>query len=210
LAFVGEPQVEEVRERNGNSWTTGSVTSNDYAIEVSSVSVPGYSVLPQADDCDGSQLAFDLRTTNPSAQVLSSATFGSDICRLEGLADGAVLLAEQDVRAPRFEVVIDDGVDPLEASGIVELHGWSGSTTAPLVSRMRGEQVADLTIGVTLNRIGDRIHESVRDGDVTERVSVVSYLAAITVDTSDERSGTADCFAEEITGKTIIRPDGSQ
>jgi hypothetical protein len=125
-----------------------------------------------------------------------------------GLPDGAVRLTGQP-RAPLFEVVIDDGVDPLKASGIVELHGWSGSTTAPLLSLIRAEQVADLTIGVTLNRIGDRVHESVREGGVTERVSVVSYLATITVDTSDGRSGTAECFAEEITVK-IIRPDGGQ
>jgi hypothetical protein len=209
LAFVGEPQVEEVRDRNGNSWTTGSVTSIDYAIEVTSVSVPGYTVLPQANDCDGSQVTFDLRTTNPSAQVDSFAIFGSDICPLDDLPDGAVLLSRE-LRAPLFEVVIDDGVDPLKASGIVELRGWSGSTTVPLLSLISGEPVADLTIGVTLNRIGDRVHESVREGGVTERVSVVSYLATITVDTSDGRSGTADCFAQDITVKTINRPDGGQ
>jgi hypothetical protein len=109
---------------------------------------------------------------------------------------------------PATPTTWDDGVDRLEASGIVELHGWSGSMTAPLVSRIRGEQVADLTIGVTLNRIGERIHESVREGGVTERVSVVSYEAVITVAISDGRSGTADCFTREITEKIIIRPHG--
>jgi hypothetical protein len=39
-------------------------------------------------------------------------------------------------------------------------------------------------------------------------VSSVSYLASITVDTTDGRSGTTECFAEEVTEKTIIRPSG--
>jgi hypothetical protein len=37
----------------------------------------------------------------------------------------------------------------------------------------------------------------------------VSYLASITVDTTDGRSGTTECFAEEVTAKTIIRPSGN-
>jgi hypothetical protein len=68
--------------------------------------------------------------------------------------------------------------------------------------------VADLTIRVTLNRIGKRVHESVREGRVTVLISSVSYLASITVDTTDGRSGTTG-FAEEVTAKTIIRPSGN-
>jgi hypothetical protein len=105
-------------------------------------------------------------------------------------------------------VVIDDGVDPLKAAGELTLHGFSGTTTVPLLSRITGEPVADLTMRVTLNRIGKRVHESVREGRVTLLVSSVSYLASITVDTTDGRSGTTECFAEEVTEKTIIRPTG--
>jgi hypothetical protein len=204
---LGDPQVEEVRERNGNSWTRGTVITIDYAVEVTSVTVPGYTVLPEADDCTASRIAFDLRTTNPSAQIFHDTRFGSAICPLDGLTNGAVLLSGE-LRAPRFEVVIDDGVDPLKASGELTLRGFSGSATVPLLSRITGEPVADLTIRVTLNRISKRVHESVRDGRVTVLVSSVPYLASITVDTTDGRSGTTDCFAEEVTDKTIIRPGG--
>ena len=207
LAFVGEPQVEEVRERNGNSWTTGTVTSIDYAVEGISVTVPGYTVLPAADDCTASRIAFDLRTTNPSAQIFHDTRFGSAICPLDGLTNGAVLLSGE-LPTPHFEVVIDDGVDPLKASGELTLHGFSGTTTVPLLSLISGEPVADLTIRVTLDRISKRVHESVREGRVTVLVSSVPYLASITVDTSDGRSGPTECFAEEVTQKTIIRPGG--
>src|SRR5215207_5831435 len=33
LALIGEPRVEELRFREGNSWTTGTITSIDYAVE---------------------------------------------------------------------------------------------------------------------------------------------------------------------------------
>jgi hypothetical protein len=109
----------------------------------------------------------------------------------------------------RFEVVIDDGVDRLKAAGELTLHGFSGTATVPLLSRITGEPVADLTIRVTLNRIGKRVHQAVRKGRITERVSSVPYLATITVDTTDGRFGTTECFAEEVTRKTIIRPGGA-
>jgi hypothetical protein len=131
----------------------------------------------------------------------------SAICPLDGLPDGAVLL-DDDLRAPEFTVVIDDGVDPLKALGQLSLPGFSGSATAPLVSLTTGEPVADLTIHVTLKRIGKPVHESIREGRVTQRFSTVPYLAAITVDTSDGRSGTAECVAAAFTEKTIIRPGG--
>lgn len=208
LTPVGEPQVEQVRDRNGNSWTTGTVTTIDYAVHVTSVTVPGYTVLPEADDCDASQIAFDVRTTNPSAQILHIADFGSDICPLEGLANGEVRLSGNEVRAPVFEVVIDDGVNPLKARGELTLHGWSASATVPLLSLVTEEPVADLTIDVTFNRIGQRTRESVREGDVTVRLSLTSYLASITVTTSDGRSGTAECPAIAIMEKIINRPGG--
>ena len=205
---LGDPQVEVIRERNGNSWTRGTTTSAEYAVDVTSVTVPGYTVLPEADDCNGNRHDFDLRTTNPTARIFHDTDFESDICPLDGLPDGAVLL-DDDLRAPEFTVVIDDGVDPLKALGELTLRGFSGTATAPLVSLITGEPVADLTISVTLNRIGKPVHESIREGRVTQRVSFVPYMASITVDTSDGRSGTTECFAQAVTEKTIIRPGGA-
>jgi hypothetical protein len=208
LALVGEPQVEEVREPNGNSWTTGTVTRIDYAVDVTSVTVPGYTVLTEPGDCDGVRITFDVRTTNPSARIFHIPDFESAICSLDGLPDGAVLLSGQEIRTPVFEVVIDDGVNPLKASGELTLRGWSDSATVPLLSLVTGEPVADLTIDVTLTRIGQRTHELVREGGVTVLLSLASYVASITVTTSDGSSGTAECPAITITEKVIDRPDG--
>jgi hypothetical protein len=58
-------------------------------------------------------------------------------------------------------------------------------------------------------RIGKRVHESVREGRVTQPVSSVAYLASITVDTTDGRSGSTECFAEDVTAKTTIRRGGA-
>jgi hypothetical protein len=205
LTPAGEPQVEQVRERNGNSWTRGTVSTADYVIDPTSVTVPGYTVVPQADDCTGSRIVFDVFTTNPQAGVYSDTTLGSAICDLAGLADGQVRLSGT-ARLPFFEVVIDDGTDPQKASGELNLHGQQGVTTAPLIALTTGEPVADLTIRVSLQRIGTRQHEQVHDDGILQRVSFVPYTATITVTTSDGRSGTTQCYAEAVTEKIIIGP----
>ncbi|QGN34904.1 hypothetical protein [Microlunatus sp. Gsoil 973] len=203
---LGQPTTEEIRERSGNSWTTGTLTTTDYRLHVTSVIVPGYDVLLDGNDCTGQDLAFDVKTTNPTAQIYSSVDFGSDICDLDGLPDGQVRLTGQPKR-PFFEVVIDDGSTPLKASGDLELKGRSGSATAELIDLTTEQPVAELSITVELEKIGRAERDAQTDGRVTERMTRVPYRATITVSTSDRRSGRADCFAEESQTKIIVRPE---
>jgi hypothetical protein len=106
-----------------------------------------------------------------------------------------------------FEVVIDDGVNPQNASGDLLLRGGSvAEATVPLIDLRTEEEVAELTISVQLDRIGRRSRESESFDGITEWLVVVPYRATITVSTSDGRSGVAHCYAEHLTTKTIIRP----
>jgi hypothetical protein len=203
----GEPVTERLRERYGNSWTMGTVTTTEYRVDIESVTVPGYTVLANDDDdCTSRVIAFDVKTTNPNAQVYADSDFGSAICSLEGLANGEVLLSGA-LPEMHFEVVIDDGVNPQKASGDFLLRGGSvAEATVPLIDLLTEEEVAELTISVQLDRIGRRSRESESFDGITEWLVVVPYRATITVSTSDGRSGVAHCYAEHITTKTIIRP----
>jgi hypothetical protein len=203
---VGEPVTEEVRGRSGNSWEEkGTVTTTDYVVEVTSVTVPGYDVLIGDDDCTSQDLAFDVRSTNPAATIYRDSGFESDICRLDGLEFGEVML-DGSLRDPAFQVVIDDGVNPQEAEGTIPLRGGSGEATTQLVDLVTGEPIGNLTISVDLARNGTRQIETESFEGITSRMARTYYLATITVTTDDGRSGTAVCPAVEFTETIIIRP----
>ncbi|GAA2095848.1 hypothetical protein GCM10009841_07280 [Microlunatus panaciterrae] len=205
----GEPRTDNIRERSGNSWTTGSTVTTDYTVLAQTVTVPGYTVLPEANDCSGSEIIFDVRTTNPAAQVYGDTEFESAICALEGLPYGEVRLTGS-VQEPFFEVVIDDQVNPLKASGEVLMQGHRGSGSAPLSSLVTGDQVAVLNLTLDLQRAGRRQAESVAEPGWKERVSWVPYHASVDVTTSDGRAGRAKCDAEQVTTKIIIGPHAAQ
>lgn len=202
---LGDPVVNEVRERDGNQWTRGTVTITEFAVDATSVVVPGYSVQPDPLACAGDEVVFDLFTTNPAARVSRYADFGSDICALEGIPGGEVRLSRE-LREPVFEVVIDAGIEPLKAEGTLALSGWSGTQTAPLESVFTGEVVGDLTIDVTLKRAGQRVSEVITFDGITIRFSSVSYIAAISVTTPDGRTGVTQCRAEDVVEQLMIAP----
>jgi hypothetical protein len=174
-------------------------------VDVGRVTVPGYIVLANDDDCVSDVIEFDVRTTNPSAAISAYSDFESAICDLEGLPNGQVLLTG-DLPAVRFDVVIDDGANPQEAEGRLLVPGRSDSATAPLIDLVSEQDIGELTIKVDLQRVGRRSQESATFDGITERGVVVPYRATITVSTSDGRSGTAHCYAEHLTTKQIIRP----
>lgn len=205
---LGAPVTENLKERSGNSWTTGTVTTTDYRVDVGPVTVPGYTVLAGDDDCTSYVITFDVMTTNPAATIYADSGFESAICDLEGLPNGQVALS-QDRPNVMYDIAIDDGVNPQEAEGFLNLPGRTASGTSPLVDLVTGQQIGDLTINVELHRIGTRSHESDTFDGITERIAVVPYLATITVSTSDGRSGIAHCYAEDSTDKLIIRPSAN-
>jgi hypothetical protein len=205
---LAAPVTENLQERSGNSWTTGTVTTTDYGVDVGSAIVPGQTVPAGDDDCTSQVITYDVMTTNPAAAIHSDADFESAICDLEGLPNGQVALSQSrpDVR---YDVVIDDGVNPQEAEGVLHLPGRTAGSTSPLVDLVTGQQIGELTINVELRRIGTRGQESNTVDGITERRVVVPYLATITVSTSDGRSGVARCYAEDYTGKLIVRPSAN-
>jgi hypothetical protein len=205
---LAEPVTEELQERSGNSWTTGTVTTTDYRVDVGPMTVPGYTVLANDDDCTSEVITFDVMTTNPAATIYGDSDFESAICDLEGFPNGQVALS-QDRPNVRYDVVIDDGVNPQEAEGFLHLPGRTAGGTAPLVDLVTEQRIGELTINVELRRIGTRSQESDTFDGITERGIVVPYLATITATTSDGRSGVAHCYAEDHTNKLIIRPSAN-
>jgi hypothetical protein len=205
MTQLGDPVVEEVRERDGNRWTRGTVTVTEFTVDATSVVVPGHTIVADPLACAGDELVFDVFTTNPAARVNRFSDFGSGICQLDGIPGGEVRLSRE-LREPVFEVIIDDDTEPLKAAGSLALRGWSGTETAPLVSLFTGEVVGDLTIDVTVRRDGQRGREAVRFDGTTFRVSWVPYVASISVTTSDGQVGTAECHSEDLVVWTMIAP----
>ncbi|VEP38967.1 MULTISPECIES: hypothetical protein [Tessaracoccus] len=203
---VGDPVLEEVRGRSGNSWEEkGTVITTDYQVVVTSVTVPGYDVQVGADDCTSQDLAFDVRTTNPEAVVYRDSGFDSEICQLAGLEFGEVRLSGSG-RDPIFEVIIDDGVDPQKASGTISLRGGSGEATAELIDLITEEAIGELTISVDLARTSTRELETETFDGITVRSARTTYMSSITVSIDDGRSGTAECPAMAYTESIIMRP----
>jgi len=203
---VGDPVLEEVRGRSGNSWEEkGTVTTTDYQVEVTSVTVPGYDVQVGADDCTSQDLAFDVRTTNPEAVVYRDSGFDSEICQLAGLEFGEVRLSGSG-RDPVFEVIIDDGVNPQKASGTISLRGGSGEATAELIDLITEEAIGELTISFDLARTSTRELETETFDGITVRSARTAYMSSITVSIDDGRSGTAECPAMAYTESIIMRP----
>ena len=204
---VGVPVREEIRVRSGNTWTKGTVVVTDYRVTVTAVSVPGYvpgyTVRVGDDDCTSEDSAFDIKSTNPRARIYSDYDFQSADCRLAGLPNGEVRLSGER-REPTFEVVVDDGVNPLKASDELRLRGGTGDASAPLIDLGSEQAVATVPINVDLTKLAGRKQESETFDGITLRSVVVPYRTTITV--SDGRSGVAHCPAVYVTEKIIMRP----
>jgi len=200
-----DPVTEDLQERNGNSWTSGTVTTAKYGVDVGPVTVPGYTVLANDDDCTSEVITYDVMTTNPAAAISADSAFQSAMCNLEGIPNGRVALSGVRPNV-RYDVRIDDGVNAEKAEGFLKLPGLTAGATSPLIDPATEQQIGELTINVELHRIGRRSQESGTFDGITERSVVVPYFATITVNTSDGRSGVAHCYAEDRTNKSIIRP----
>ncbi|WP_114558842.1 hypothetical protein [Desertihabitans aurantiacus] len=195
---AGTPVVEQVDERDGNIRTTGTVTTTEYAFSDVAVDVPGYEVVVDELSCDGSRIDFDLLSTNPSAHVVRSRDFGSDICTFAGTADTQVRLSGEDRSAPYAEVVVDDGVNPLKAQGEIGMRGLQGTLVAPLTEIFTGETVATLTLRLRLVPAGPPTTTVERDGRALFTRTETPYLAELSLTTTDGRRGEVSCPASEV------------
>lgn len=192
-----DPVVQQVDERDGNIRTTGTITTSEFVLSDVSASAPGLSLVVDELSCTGSEITFDLRSTNPTMHVVRARDFNSDVCQVPGIPDAAVLLSGNSRRAPFAEVVIDDGTNPLEAQGDVVVRGRHGRLEAPLVEDLTGETVAQLTLRLELARAGAPSTTTGRDGRSRVVETVTPYLAHIIVETTDGRRGEVTCAAEE-------------
>lgn len=203
--LLGEPSVQQVDERSGNSWTRGTLTVQDYVITDVVADLPGYTVGIDAGSCTGQRLVFDVRSTNPAATVYRSADFGSDICAVEGLADAEIRLSGQ-LRDPYAEIVVDDGVEPRKAAGTLERSGGVWVATLPLTSLVTGEVDTVLSVRVDLRRGAAPSHGRVSEDGFTESFWFEPYLASISVTDAQGGTGTARCEAVNVRSHVTLAP----
>ena len=205
-ATRGATTTEQVDERDGNSWTKGTATHADVALTGATASYGGTAVPLAENACSGEINGFHVRTTNPSATVRTSSDFGSDICDLEGFADGQVRVGG-DLPTTYVEVVADHGGEDVEkAQGELTVRGGRGTLRTDLVDLFTGEVTTRATVELTLARTGTTERQVTVEGATTQRITVTPYRASIRVTTADGRSGTATCAAAAVTVQERTRP----
>lgn len=196
---AGEPVIEQIEESEGNIKTKGTITTIDYAIDVTSATLPGYTIHPAPDTCSGERVTFDLQSNNPNRHVTHFDEFYSTRCDLEGIPNGWVVLGGEGIDTPEFLVAIDDPVSPLRADGELSTKGGaktrSGAATVPLVDLSTDTQVGDLSLTLKLTRVGQQRSQRFVEGDMTDFVRWTPYDAFIEVATTDGRVGRVHCPA---------------
>jgi hypothetical protein len=204
---LGEPTVEPVLEHGGNSWTRGTLTTQEYEFRNIEVDLPGYTVLGSDGGCNGSRMHFDVTSTDPAATVYTSTQFESGICDIKGIADTRLRFSGQ-IAAPYLEVVIDDGIDPRKASGPLERGGSGWAATLPLVALNTHEETGDaLTVTADLKRVGRMAHERFSEGGFTEQVWAQRHVVEVAVTGSDGSTGTATCDAVDLRTHLTLGPN---
>lgn len=205
-ATSGPFTTEQVNDRDGNSWTKGSTSHADVALTGTAATLGGSAVAVDDSSCTGEINGFHVRTTNPSASIHHSSDFASDICDLDGFADGQVRLSG--VLPNTFvEVVADHGGEDVEkAQGELRVVGGRGTLRTDFVDLFTGETRTRATVGLTLHKSGRTVRETISADGSTQRQSVTPYQAAVSVTTDDGRHGTATCAAVAVGTQLRVRP----
>ena len=202
---LGAASVQRVEERNGNSWTRGTLTVQDYGFANVVADLPSYTVLTDQGSCSGQRLEFDVATTNPAATVYRSADFGSDICAVDGLADTEIRLSGQ-LHEPYVEIVVDDGVEPRKAAGTLQRRRGAWVATLPLISLVTGEVDTLLSVSMDLRRDGRVSHGRTSEDGFTEMFWLEPYTADLTVTDAKGSAGTAHCEAANVRSHVTLAP----
>lgn len=198
-----EPRVEQVRHRDGNAWTTGTTTTTDLVVDITSATVPGYTVLPGTADCNAFVTALDFEITDPSATVIRAAELQSDACDLVGMP-GAMVDMRGDFHDLVFRV---PGIGEGSARGTVPLRAGAGSVTVDVLDD-EGAKLTEATVSVALRRAGPAEQESFRERGLFFTAEVTPYVIAVDVTTADGRSGSTDCPAFYVTERLLDTPPG--
>jgi len=205
-ATPGPSVTEQVNDRDGNSWTKGTTSHADVALTGATATYGGTPVQLTDTSCTGEINAFHVRTTNPAASIHTSSDFASDICDVNGLADGQVRLSGA-LPDTFVEVVLDHGGEDVEkAQGDLRVNGGRGTLRTDLVDLFTGDVRTRATIALALERSGATVREVVSEDGTTQRQSVTPYRATIDVSTADGRHGTASCAAVAVTTQVRVQP----
>ncbi len=203
---AGETTTEQIRERSGNSWTTGATTMTDLEVAPRTLTYRGAEVGLSGGSCAGEVTGFDVTTTNPAATIYRHRDFFSDICDVDGLPDAQVRLSGS-LPDLIVEVVADHGGESVEKlAGDLTVKGGGGSVTADVVDLYTGEVATSGTVAVDLTRVGHRTREVESFDGIVETQARTLYRAEVTVTFADGRQGTATCAAVATTSRVWIGP----
>ncbi|RNL80915.1 hypothetical protein [Nocardioides marmorisolisilvae] len=205
-ATAGPTVTEQVNDRDGNSWTKGSTSHADVTLSGGTASYGGKAVTLAENACNGEINGFHVRTTNPSASIHTSSDFASDICDLDGLADGQVRLTGV-LPTPYVEVVLDHGGENVEkAQGELRVNGGRGTLRTDFLDVFTGAVRTHASIGLGLTKAGKTVRETLSEDGTTQRQSVTPYRAEVSVATADGRRGTTSCSAVSVTTQIRVKP----
>lgn len=202
----GATETAAMNERDGNGWTKGTTSQTSLEVTATEASYGGQPVDLSAGGCSGDITGFDVRTTNPAAQIHHDEDFDSAICDVDGLPDAQVRVtgALPDVVV---EVVADHGGEDVEqAEGEITLRGGRGTLSTDLVDVYTGETRTTATIGVELERSGSATREIESGEGIVERRTVTPYDETISVVLADGRAGTASCSGVAVSTQVRIAP----
>jgi hypothetical protein len=199
----GPTKLIQVRDRPGNTWEEkGTRLETELVVSDVHAAVPGLRVVPGSGGCAAERTFFDVKTTNPSAQLLRDRDFGTNPCVVDGFRGAEVLLSRD-----RVEVVVQDGDDVQLASGTLRWRGPNADAEGlPLVDAFTEDVIGHLDVAVALERVGRLQRRSETGEGFVETVQIVPLLAHVTLTASDGRAGTASCAAVSVRSRLFLRP----
>lgn len=209
---LGDPTVEEVNDRSGNTWTRGTITVADYTYTDVVITIDGLALTPivEQNTCSGQRTSFDVRSTNPASRVYRDSRLSSDPCVILGMDDAELRLSGQR-REPYLEVVIGgQGGDPRKAQGVLTHDGQGWVASLPLIALVTGEVVDTLDVTADITLAGAPFRERFSDGGFTEMVWVIPYQVSYVITTDDGTRLTAQCEAYEVRSHVNISPQFSE
>ena len=204
---TGATESMPLRERSGNSWTKGTTTEAPLDVVTTAATYGAEQIDLTGGSCNGAINGFDVVTTNPAAQIYTDRDdLDSEICQVDGLPDGQVRVTGVLPQA-YIEVVLDHGGEDVEkAQGEVTLQQGSGTLTTDVVDFFTGDVLTTADIGLELERVGRRTHETASEDGLVERRTFTSYRETVTVAFADGRAGTASCSGVATTTQVRIAP----
>lgn len=203
---LGEPTVEQVNDRSGNTWTRGTTTTSDYTFSDVVITIDGFTPILDDTTCTGQRTVFDIRSTDPASRVYRDSTLNSDPCPILGMEDAELLLSGQ-LHEPFLEIVFGaQGSDPRKAQGVLERDGTTWSASLALIALATEEQVGTLAVTAQISLDGAPYRERFSDGGFTEMVWIVPYTVTYEIVTDDGTTLTAECEASNVRSHVNVAP----